>query len=43
MSAPLAHSAVRFGLGRFTTTEEIDYVAARVVGAVKRLRSLAPV
>ena len=35
-------SAVRFGLGRFTTAEEIDYVAARVVEAVRKLRALAP-
>jgi cysteine desulfurase len=35
-------SAVRFGIGRFTTAEEIDYVAGRVVEAVRRLRSLAP-
>ena len=43
LSPEMAHSAVRFGIGRFTTAEEIDYVARRVVGAVKRLRSLAPV
>jgi cysteine desulfurase len=36
-----ARSAVRFGLGRFTTVEEIDYVAGRVVETVRRLRSLA--
>jgi cysteine desulfurase len=35
-------SAVRFGIGRFTTAEEIDYAAARVVESVRRLRSLAP-
>jgi cysteine desulfurase len=43
LSPEMAHSAVRFGIGRFTTGEEIDYVARRVVGAAKRLRSLAPV
>ena len=32
------HSAIRFGLGRFTTAEEVEYVAARVVESVKRLR-----
>jgi cysteine desulfurase len=38
----LAHAAVRFGLGRFNTEEEIDYVASRVVDAVRRLRVLTP-
>jgi len=39
----LARASVRFGLGRFNTAEEIDYAAGRIVEAVKRLRSLAPV
>lgn len=38
----LAHTSLRFGLGRFTTEEEIDYVIHRVVGAVKSLRDLSP-
>ncbi len=38
----LAHSSIRFGLGRFNTEEEVDYVAAQVVENVKRLRELSP-
>jgi cysteine desulfurase len=38
----LAHSSIRFGLGRFTTQEEVDYVADLVVAKVKRLRELSP-
>ncbi|MGH9689000.1 MAG: cysteine desulfurase family protein, partial [Candidatus Acidiferrales bacterium] len=38
----LAHSSIRFGLGRFNTAEDVDYVAGRVVETVKRLRELAP-
>jgi cysteine desulfurase len=37
-----ARSSVRFGLGRFTTEEEVEYAAARVIQAVRRLRALAP-
>jgi cysteine desulfurase len=38
----LAHSSIRFGLGRFNTDEEVDYVADLVVDRVKRLRDLSP-
>jgi cysteine desulfurase len=38
----LAHSSIRFGLGRFNTEEEVDYVADLVVGKVKGLREMSP-
>ncbi|MFN8543532.1 MAG: IscS subfamily cysteine desulfurase [Candidatus Binatia bacterium] len=38
----LAHTSIRFGLGRFNTEEEVDYVADRVVSEVRRLRDLSP-
>jgi len=38
----LAHSSIRFGLGRFTTDEEIEYVGNKIVRAVKRLREMSP-
>jgi len=42
ISEDLAHSSIRFGLGRFNTEEEVDYIADRVVETVKRLRELSP-
>lgn len=38
-----ARSSIRIGLGRFNTQEEIDYAAARMIEAVRRLRELSPV
>ena len=38
----LTLSSIRFGLGRFNTEAEVDYVADRVVAAVKKLRELSP-
>ena len=38
----LAHSSIRFGLGRFNTEEEVDYVIDLVVSRVKKLRDMSP-
>jgi cysteine desulfurase len=38
----LAHTSIRFGLGRFNTTEDVDYVVERVVHEVRRLRDMSP-
>jgi cysteine desulfurase len=38
----LAHSSIRFGLGRFNTEAEVDYVANKLIDVVKRLRELSP-
>ncbi|XP_015119254.1 cysteine desulfurase, mitochondrial [Diachasma alloeum] len=41
-SEDLAHSSIRFGIGRFTTFEEIDYTADNTIRHVKRLREMSP-
>ncbi|XP_038208479.1 cysteine desulfurase, mitochondrial [Zerene cesonia] len=38
----LAHSSIRFGLGRFTTTDEVDYTAEKTIRHVERLREMSP-
>ncbi|XP_054165437.1 cysteine desulfurase-like [Oppia nitens] len=38
----LAHSSIRFGLGRFTTIEEVDYTVDNCIHHVKRLRAMSP-
>lgn len=42
VSEEMAHTSIRFGLGRFTTKEEIDYCAQLVIDQVKRLREMSP-
>ena len=36
------HTAIRFGLGRFTTEEEVTYVINRVIENVRKLRDMSP-
>lgn len=38
----LAHSSIRFGIGRFTTEEEVDYTAQKCISQVQRLREMSP-
>nr|XP_020466874.1 cysteine desulfurase, mitochondrial [Monopterus albus] len=38
----LAHSSIRFGIGRFTTEEEVDYTAEKCIQQVRKLREMSP-
>jgi len=38
----VAHSSIRFGLGRFNTEAEVDYIAAKLIDIVRKLRELSP-
>jgi len=38
----MAHSSLRFGIGRFTTEEEIDFVVEKIVAVVTKLREMSP-
>ena len=38
----LAHSSIRFGLGRWTTDEEVTYVVDKLTSVVRRLREMSP-
>jgi len=38
----MAHTSIRFGLGRFNTEEEVDFVIKTVVGKINKLRELSP-
>jgi len=42
VDAELAHSSIRFGLHRFTTDDEVDFVGPRTVDVVQRLREMSP-
>jgi cysteine desulfurase len=42
MGDDLAHSSIRFGIGRFNTQDEVEYTAGRVIEVVKKLRELSP-
>jgi len=42
VGSDLAHSSIRFGLGRFNTDEEVDYTAKRIIEVVTKLREMSP-
>lgn len=42
VGSDLAHSSIRFGLGRFTTDDEVEYTTKRIIETVTRLREMSP-
>ena len=42
VGSDLAHSSIRFGLGRFNTVDEVDYTAKRIIEIVTKLREMSP-
>jgi cysteine desulfurase len=42
VGSDLAHSSIRFGIGRFNTTEEVDYTIKRIIEVVTKLREMSP-
>ena len=42
VGSDLAHSSIRFGLGRFSTPEEVEYTIDRMIKAVNHLREMSP-
>lgn len=42
VGSDLAHSSIRFGLGRFSTSEEVEYTIDRMIKAVNHLREMSP-
>ncbi|TKB54741.1 IscS subfamily cysteine desulfurase [Ferrimonas aestuarii] len=42
MNDELAHSSIRFSIGRFTTEEEIDHAVGKIRGAIDKLREMSP-
>jgi cysteine desulfurase len=38
----LAHTSIRFGIGRFTTEDEVDFAIGKVTGAIDKLRAMSP-
>jgi cysteine desulfurase len=41
MDSDLSRASIRFGLGRYTTEEEVDYAATKVASVVQQLREMA--